>query len=142
MYWELCKKYAPHIADDLLKMDIKVSCIQQFDVEDNDSDWMESKVAMSPPQVTVQGLSRAYCAISTALRAEEICRFYHNDCQGQFSEFRPFAEQRAKYFYVRMWDILIKENYLIPQYKLNIEETAKFNKLMRYQNERLHREKK
>ena len=139
-YWRLCQKYAAHIADEMLKMDIRYAC-KLFDAEFETQDWIESHVAMSPPQVSVQGLSRAYCAISTALREEESCRFYRNHFRGQFSEFRPIAEQRAENFYLRMWEILINEGYLAPKFKLNIEETAMFNKLMRYKNERLQAEK-
>ena len=108
----------------------------------NDQDWVNHRVTMSPPQVSVQGLSRAYCAISTALREEENCRFYRNHYRGQFSEFRPIAEQRAQQFYLRMWEILLNEGYIAPQYKLNAQETEMFNKLMRYKNERLQLEKK
>lgn len=140
LYWQLCQKYALHIADELLKMDIRYAC-NLFDVEFETQDWIESHVAMSSPQVSVQGLSRAYCAISTALREEENCRFYRNHFRGQFSEFRPIAEQRAESFYLRMWEILINEGYLAPKFKLNVEETVMFNKLMCYKNERLQMEK-
>ena len=145
LYWQLCQKYATHIADDLLKMDIKLATLSDgntLNATYEDQDWIESRVTMSPPQVSVPGLSRAYCAISTALREEENCRFYRNHYKGQFSEFRRIAEQRAQQFYLRMWEILLNEDYIAPQYKLNAQETEMFNKLMRYKNERSQWEQK
>ena len=141
LYWQLCQKYAPHIADDLLLMDIKISSYLNFRSYFNEQEWMEAYVALSPPNVDAKGLSRAYCAISTALREEENCRFYRKHYKGQFSEFRPIAEQRAEEFYLRMWEVLLRENYFVPKYNLNAEETEMFNKLLRYKNERLQFEK-
>ncbi len=65
------------------------------------------------------GQSSAGKAIESAIAANYFMKYYRN----RYMDLQPYIRGYAMMRYRKMWEVIVNENYIFPEYKLNSKET-------------------